>query len=94
MNGYQETRIAYHRRRVVRNRYGVIARIAPRVTGALAQCRHCTWGKFVQDRARTRYSAMARAAASLRAHVKCSHPEVSSKLWIPDKEEGNDAKTS
>jgi hypothetical protein len=58
------------RTRVYRDGYGVVCRISPRETGALAQCRYCVWGNFVKDSARKKYSAMARAAASLRAHTR------------------------
>lgn len=70
-------------RRVVRSYYGTVLRIAPRETGALAQCRFCVWGNFIRDNARKRYSAMARAAASLREHTKQEHPDKLPKLWIP-----------
>lgn len=83
--GYREKRIAYRRRRVVRTSHGVIARISPRVTGALAQCRHCVWGRFFEDNSRKRYSAMARASASLREHTKREHSDKLPKLWIPPK---------
>jgi hypothetical protein len=73
-------------RRIVRSHYGTVGRIGPRQTGALAQCRFCQWGKFVADNKRKRYSAMARAAASLREHTRRSHPEKLPKLWIPPKE--------
>lgn len=83
MNGYREKRIVYRRRRVVRSAYGIVARISPRETGALAQCRFCVWGRFIRDNSRLRYSAMARAAASLREHTKQDHPDKLPKLWIP-----------
>ncbi len=75
------------RRRVVRSHYGTVLRISPRETGALAQCRFCVWGHFIRDNTRLRYSAMARAAASLREHVTRTHPETQPKLWIPPKQE-------
>jgi hypothetical protein len=77
----------YHRRRrVIRNQYGTVLRIAPRETGALAQCRFCQWGRFFRDNSRLRYSAMARAAASLREHIKLEHTDKLPKLWIPPME--------
>ena len=75
------------RRRVVRSYYGTVLRIAPRETGALAQCRFCVWGNFIKDNRRKRYSAMARAAASLREHTKLEHSDKLPKLWIPPKGE-------
>jgi hypothetical protein len=75
------------RRRVFRSPYGTVARISPRETGALAQCRFCVWGNFIRDNAPKRYSAMARAAASLREHTKLEHSDKLPKLWIPPKEE-------
>jgi hypothetical protein len=81
------------RRRVIRSPYGVVCRIAPRETGALAQCRFCQWGKFFRDNDRLRYSAMARAAASLREHTKIEHTDKLPKLWIPpNEEEKNDGR--
>jgi len=43
--------------------------------GALAQCKFCEWARFVPDRKRSRYSALARAAASLRAHARLRHAD-------------------
>jgi len=57
-------------RRVRREFYGVVARIPPHEPGALAQCAFCEWGKFFADKKRTRYSALARAASSLRSHAR------------------------
>ena len=71
------------RRRVVRSPYGVVARISPRQTGALAQCRFCEWGKFIADNKRKRYSSMARAASALRWHTRREHPEKLPNLWVP-----------
>lgn len=71
-------------RRVIRSHDGTCSRIGPRQTGALASCRWCEWGKFVADHKRKRYSAMARAAASLRAHTKKHHADKLPKLWIPE----------
>ena len=62
-------------RRVRREFYGVVARIPPHEPGALAQCAFCEWGKFFADKKRTRYSALARAASSLRSHARRSHPD-------------------
>jgi hypothetical protein len=33
----------------------------------------CQWGRFFADRKRMRYSAVARASASLRLHAKKAH---------------------
>jgi len=74
-------------RRIVRSLYGTVLRIAPRETGALAQCRFCVWGNFIKDNARKRYSAMARASASLREHIRIEHTDKLPKIWIPPKEE-------
>jgi hypothetical protein len=60
-------------KRVKREFYGVVARIPPQKPGALAQCAFCEWGRFFPDRKRKRYSALARAAASLRAHARKVH---------------------
>jgi len=62
-------------RRVKREFYGVVARIPPQQPGALAQCAFCEWGRFFPDRKRKRYSALARAAASLRAHARRLHAD-------------------
>jgi hypothetical protein len=70
-------------RRVVRGHYGVVSRIGPRETGALACCRFCEWGHFAKDNKRKKWSAMARAAASLRAHTKKNHADKLPKLFIP-----------
>jgi hypothetical protein len=71
-------------RRVVRDYYGVVNRIGPRDTGALASCRFCEWGHFAKDNKRKKWSAMARAAASLRAHTKKAHADKLPLLWIPE----------
>jgi hypothetical protein len=63
------------RRRVYRFFYGIAAQIPPHKSGALAQCAFCQWGKFFPDNKRAKYSAAARAAASLRAHARKSHPD-------------------
>jgi hypothetical protein len=62
-------------RRVCRFFYGIAARIPPHQSGAMAQCAFCEWGKFFPDQKRRRYSAVARAASSLRAHARKNHPE-------------------
>ncbi len=61
------------KKRVHREFFGVVCRIPPHVPGALAQCAFCEWGRFFPDRKRMRYSAVARASASLRAHAKRAH---------------------
>ena len=61
------------RKRIKREFYGVVRRIPPYEPGALAQCAFCQWGRFFADRKRMRYSAVARASASLRAHAKKAH---------------------
>lgn len=63
-------------KRVIRESWGTVIRIAPIEVGALAQCSLCPWGRFFPDRKRMRFSAMARAAASLRAHNKTAHPNT------------------
>jgi hypothetical protein len=62
-------------RRVARFFYGIAARIPPHQSGALAQCAFCEWGKFFAEKKRGRYSAVARASSSLRAHARKDHPE-------------------
>ena len=57
-------------KRIQREHYGIVCRIPPNKPGALAQCKFCEWARFVPDRKRSRYSALARAAASLRAHAR------------------------
>ena len=71
------------RTRVYRDYYGAVLRVSPRETGALAQCRFCQWGNFVRDNSRKHFSAMARAAASLRAHTRLEHPDKLPKLTDP-----------
>lgn len=61
-------------KRVQRETYGITRWIPPQPGGALTQCLFCTWGRFVEDRKRKR-SAVSRAAAKLRAHVKSEHPD-------------------
>lgn len=63
-------------RRTIRESQGTAVKIAPIKTGALAQCPLCEWGRFFPDRKRLHFSAMARAAASLRVHNKRAHPET------------------
>jgi hypothetical protein len=72
-------------RRIIRESNGTVVRIAPVETGALAQCSLCQWGRFFPDRKRKRFSAMARAAASMRIHNKRAHPET--RLHISTAEE-------
>ncbi len=62
-------------KRIQRNFYGVVARIPPHEPGALAQCAFCEWGRFFRDNKRKRYSALARAASSLRDHARRTHPD-------------------
>lgn len=80
-------KIDYKHRRVVRDYYGVVQKITPRETGALAQCKFCEWGHFVADKKRRRLSAMACAAAALREHTRRAHPEKLPKLWVPPRAE-------
>jgi len=62
-------------RRVKRESFGIVRRIPPHRGGALAQCTFCEWGRFFEDSKRKRYSAVARGAASLRAHARLVHPD-------------------
>ena len=62
-------------RRTHKEFFGRVNRIAPRAGGALAQCAFCEWGRYFPDRKRKRYSALSRAAASLRAHAKREHSD-------------------
>jgi hypothetical protein len=60
-------------RKLFRASFGEVMRVAPRKGGALAHCAECSWGQFFEDRKRLKYSAMARAAAALREHVRRQH---------------------
>jgi len=62
-------------KRVHRESFGTAYWIAPRVGGAITQCAFCPWGRFFSDAKRKRYSALARAASSLRAHVRNNHAD-------------------
>lgn len=62
-------------KRIRRFFYGVAAVIPPQTPGALAQCAFCEWGRFFRAHKRKRYSALARAAASLRIHARRVHPD-------------------
>jgi hypothetical protein len=62
-------------KRIQRTFYGTAFWIAPREGGALAQCAFCESGRFFEDRKRKRYSAVVRAAASLRVHAKRMHAD-------------------
>lgn len=70
-------------KRVRREFYGITRRIPPRTGGALAQCFFCEWGRFFADHKRKRYSAVARAASSLRAHARREHPDSFPEIWDP-----------
>lgn len=67
-------------KRVHREHFGTAYWIGPRVGGAIAQCAFCPWGRFFPDRKRKRYSALARSASSLRAHVRKTHPDKLTKF--------------
>lgn len=62
-------------KRVKRESYGIVTRVPPQEPGAIAQCAFCEWGRFFPDRKRKTYSALSRAAASLRAHAKNVHKD-------------------
>jgi integrase/recombinase XerD len=62
-------------KRIKREFYGVVAQLPPHRSGALAQCGFCEWCRFFPDRKRLRYSAVARASASLHLHAKKVHAD-------------------
>jgi hypothetical protein len=74
---------ATKRRLVFRAPAGLVTRVTPRKGGAFAQCRFCEWGEFFEDKKRMRYSAMARAAASLRQHARREHADKVPKTYVP-----------
>jgi hypothetical protein len=63
-------------KRIRRAAFGVATVIPPSKPGALAQCALCPWGEFVPHRARSKWSALDRAFARLRAHAKKQHPDT------------------
>lgn len=62
-------------RRVVYGYFGIVRRVRPQKAGAEAQCLHCPWFCFVEDKKRQKWAAIHRAAAKLRDHERRTHKD-------------------
>ena len=71
-------------KRIARYFYGVASVIPPQTPGAIAQCAFCEWGRFFRANKRKRYSALARACASLRDHARRAHPDKFPQISTPE----------